>query len=902
MTIALSQDALLSSMQNPYSPLSPQGGLVIPPRPLTSALWVGDLDPSVEEAYLFDIFNAIAPVNNIRIPRNSVTRASLGYAYVNFQLADDARKALEALNYSEIKGRACRIMWSQRDPQMRRSNVNNIFIKNLSPEITSRELNETFKVFGVIQSCKIPTDSLGRSKGYGFVQFDDNDAAMEALNNINGMEFRGRVVEVQPYLPRPQRNRTDVWTNLYVKNIPKSWTKKQLDDLFSPFGEITSSTIKVGDDNQSKGFGFVDYKEHSSSEKAIAELNGKDVTTLPGAPSAEEKMKVLKAALADAEAKAEKALATLTAAKEAAATAAALVIKLKGGEKSAENDEAIKAAEISSASQATALKDAETASANATAAAKVASEALEKHDVVLFYVSRAQPISERERLVKEKREQANAERAQKWAGCNLYVRNLDPSVTDDILRKDFGVFGKIISVKVSRDAEGSSKGFGFVCLSLPEEASKAKEALNRKMLFGKPLFVTLFERKETRQLRLSQQQSSRFIPSGGLGGVGQAGVRLGMPLGGNMMGAGPLNPYVMLQPQVASALFAGMSSNPHFAAVMRQMAPDTMAALMANYVNNLSSMMRQQQQAAFQAQQGQRTSTGGGLASPSAQGPPQQTNVPRPQQNGAFVPQQGAGAVNMQIGAPQTMQFSQQGGGLGSGYNNASFLGGGQQIQAMQQQAVYQQQMQQQQAMHLVQQQSVLQQQAAQSSSQQNNFSQRNPQQQQQQQQQQQPSGGVVGGFRIGSGPTAPNVPSSTRTGAQPSTAPSTQGGVRGLPGLAQVAGVSQKPGSQSSQSGAGASASNSSAQSVGGTSSSHGSEIFLQQLRDSDPAKRKNLIGERLYSQISLKQPALVGKITGMLLDGMEDTELLHLIESPQDLEGRIKEALDVLEQHRKM
>ena len=77
---------------------------------------------------------------------------------------------------------------------------------------------------------------------------------------------------------------------------------------------------------------------------------------------------------------------------------------------------------------------------------------------------------------------------------------------------------------------------------------------------------------------------------------------------------------------------------------------------------------------------------------------------------------------------------------------------------------------------------------------------------------------------------------------------------------------------------------------------------MFLQQLRDSDPTKRKNLIGERLYSQISVSQPNFVGKITGMLLDGMEDTELLHLIESPQDLEGRIKEALDVLEQHRKM
>ena len=71
--------------------------------------------------------------------------------------------------------------------------------------------------------------------------------------------------------------------------------------------------------------------------------------------------------------------------------------------------------------------------------------------------------------------------------------------------------------------------------------------------------------------------------------------------------------------------------------------------------------------------------------------------------------------------------------------------------------------------------------------------------------------------------------------------------------------------------------------------------------LANASPEERRNIIGERLYSLIASSQPQLAGKITGMLLEGMDVTELLHLIESPESLSLRIREAIEVLETHNK-
>ncbi|MCI29065.1 polyadenylate-binding protein 2-like, partial [Trifolium medium] len=95
-------------------------------------------------------------------------------------------RALDVLNFTPLNNRLIRIMYSHRDPSIRKSGQGNIFIKNLDRAIDHKALHDTFSSFGNILSCKVAVDGSGQSKGYGFVQFDSEEAAQKAIEKLNG--------------------------------------------------------------------------------------------------------------------------------------------------------------------------------------------------------------------------------------------------------------------------------------------------------------------------------------------------------------------------------------------------------------------------------------------------------------------------------------------------------------------------------------------------------------------------------------------------------------------------------------------------------------------------------------------------------------------------------------------
>lgn len=382
------------------------------PAPTTASLYVGDLDPTVAEAQLYDLFSQVGPVASIRVCRDSVTRRSLGYAYVNFNASADetaAIRALESLNFTLLNGKAIRIMWSLRDPSARKSGLGNLFVKSLHESIGNKELYDHFSPVGKILSCKVAMQD-GKSKGYGFVHYETDEDANLAIEKLNGAMIAGKKVYVGKFVKKSERTLPGAelkFTNLYVKNIDPDITEEVLQEKFSTFGKITNIIVMKDEDGNPKGFGFINFDSPDDAKQAVEAMNGEVL-----------------------------------------------------GSKA-------------------------------------------------IFVGRAQKRAEREQMLRRQFEEKRLERIQKYQGANVYVKNLDDLVDDDYLRKHFSAHGNIVSAKVMRNEKGISKGFGFVCFSSPEEATKAV-AEHGTMVFGKPIYVAIAQRKEVRRAQLEQQYAQRL--------------------------------------------------------------------------------------------------------------------------------------------------------------------------------------------------------------------------------------------------------------------------------------------------------------------------------------------------------------------------------------------------------
>ncbi|KAL5706748.1 hypothetical protein ACHQM5_024874 [Ranunculus cassubicifolius] len=318
---------------------------------------------------------------------------------------------MRKLNQKVINGKAIRVMLSNQDPIFRNVGAR-VFFKNLSPVLNNKDVDKVFSNFGTVMVSALVADKDGVSKGHGFVQFADVDAAENAIRCLDNAMLNGWIQHVGPILNKEERGiyKFQNCPTLYVNNMSEIISDEEVKSAFSEFGQVLHTDIMRNSLGDCLGHGFVVMENFQDAVSAIKGLHRKFASTIKGL--------------------------------------------------------------------------------------------IPEHNCYPWYVGWASSMFKRKQRVNSDCDEETDSVHKKLEGANLYVKNLDSCITQATLEELFSKFGPVTSCKVMRDSERQSRGFGFVAFATPEDATRAMNAMNGKVVEQKPLHVTVAQRKEERKAAL----------------------------------------------------------------------------------------------------------------------------------------------------------------------------------------------------------------------------------------------------------------------------------------------------------------------------------------------------------------------------------------------------------------
>ncbi|KAG5238841.1 hypothetical protein OIU77_028868 [Salix suchowensis] len=267
-------------------------------------IWVGDLLHWMDETYLHNCFSTTGEVSTVKIIRNKQTGQLEGYGFVEFYSHAAAEKVLQSYSGSMMPNtdQPFRLNWASFAGERRADAGSDlsIFVGDLAADVTDAMLQETFAAkYASVKGAKVVADSnTGRSKGYGFVRFGDENERTRAMTEMNGAYCSSRPMRLgvatpkkpsayqQQYSsqalvlagghpsngPMTQGSQSDGDSNnttIFVGGIDSDVTDEDLRQPFSQFGEVISVKMPTG-----KGCAFVQFANRKNAEDALQSLNG----------------------------------------------------------------------------------------------------------------------------------------------------------------------------------------------------------------------------------------------------------------------------------------------------------------------------------------------------------------------------------------------------------------------------------------------------------------------------------------------------------------------------------------------------------------------------------------------------------------------------------------------------
>ncbi|RMZ88842.1 hypothetical protein DV736_g3934, partial [Chaetothyriales sp. CBS 134916] len=285
-----------------------------PPGEQKTTLWMGELEPWIDENFVRNLWFQIGEQVSVKMIRDKFSGSNAGYCFVDFSSPQAASKALQ-LNGQAMPNstRQFKLNWASggglADRRDDRSPEYSIFVGDLGPEVNEYVLVSLFQSrFPSCKSAKIMTDPIsGMSRGYGFVRFSEEQDQQRALTEMQGVYCGNRPMRISTATPKnkggpsgvnplmggplgyppmggppqiapyyggqtqqPMNQFTDPNnTTVFVGGLSGYVTEDELRSFFQGFGEITYVKIPPG-----KGCGFVQFVQRHAAEMAINQMQG----------------------------------------------------------------------------------------------------------------------------------------------------------------------------------------------------------------------------------------------------------------------------------------------------------------------------------------------------------------------------------------------------------------------------------------------------------------------------------------------------------------------------------------------------------------------------------------------------------------------------------------------------
>ncbi|XP_074268241.1 oligouridylate-binding protein 1B-like [Silene latifolia] len=260
------------------------------------SVYVGNIHPQVTDPLLQEVFASAGPVESCKLIRKEQT----SYGFVHYYDRRFASMAIMTLNGTHLFGQPIKVNWAYTSGQREdTSNHFNVFVGDLSPEVTDAMLFACFSVYPSCSDARVMWDQkTARSRGFGFVSFRNQQDAQSAINDLTGKWLGSRqircnwatkgatsgddtqstdaksVVELTNGSSEDGKETTNSdapgnnpqYTTVYVGNLAPETTQLDLHRHFHQLGAGVIEEVRVQRD---KGFGFVRYTTHAEAALAI---------------------------------------------------------------------------------------------------------------------------------------------------------------------------------------------------------------------------------------------------------------------------------------------------------------------------------------------------------------------------------------------------------------------------------------------------------------------------------------------------------------------------------------------------------------------------------------------------------------------------------------------------------